>query len=385
MYSQVKHIFRKFKQFKLWKPKEDLWEHPFKRKDDEQKHPPVPDMFVLLDFLNKCNLRCIMCGNSNQTNEPEVVIDRKSFEKIAEAVFPLSRQVNLSCGYEPFVFPGIFDYVEIALKYPIPKLTLVTNATLLNRTRVERIVALGLPYLAISVDGATKETYESIRIGAEFEKLLENLRSLRQTKEEMHREKPRIQFNFVLMDKNLEEISLFIHLMSYFKPYKFVFVHHNFATPTGEQRLKIELTLKQALAECVAHKVLFEEVPSFCLTLEEIIQAYGCSVKNMPEVIHRCSDPWHFMRITPRGDVLMCPNIGEPAGNIFQSDVMDIWHGEIYNNLRAQLHNGISCAQCQSCPYSNIGLVQLRQVRDRIEQLITQQISPSPAGYNEDA
>lgn len=343
-------------------------------KSEEPEYSSGRHMFILLDFLNKCNLRCIMCGSSTPTNTPETVINHNIFEKIAEALFPVSKQVNLSCLYEPFTFKGILDYLEIAVKYHVPKLTLTTNAILLTRPKAERIVKASLPQINISIDGATKKTYESIRIGGSFDSLLKNLRNLAAVKLAMHREKPKIQFNFVLMGNNFDEVSSFIQVMSKFKPYKFVFIHRNNKLPPDDQRLKIKSTLKQALVECVAHKVLFEEVPNLCITFEEILQAYGCNLEVMPQIVHKCEDPWHFMRIAPNGDVFMCPNIGESAGNIFRTNVLDIWNGEIYNKLRKQLHTGILPANCKECPYSSMGLVQFRQLRDTIEHLISQQM-----------
>jgi radical SAM protein with 4Fe4S-binding SPASM domain len=313
-----------------------------------------------------------MCGYSTSKNIPRTIIERNSFENIAKTVFPLSGQVNFSCVYEPFTFEGILDYLETAVKYNIPKLTLTTNGLLLNRAQIEEIVTLGFPQMNISIDGATKRTYESIRIGGQFNKLIENLQNLAAIKQERNQETPRIQFNFVLMEENIEEVSLFIRIMSQFRPYKLVFVHRNNKLPSAGQRLKIEFTLKQALAECVSHKVLFEEVPNLCLSFEEILQAYGCDMEGMPQVVHQCSDPWHFMRFAPNGDVFMCPSIGEPAGNILHSPIVDIWNGEVYNKLRKQLDQGIPPSSCQSCHFSNMGLVQFRQLQDAIEHTIVQ-------------
>jgi len=328
-------------------------------------------MFILMDVINKCNLHCIMCGGYSE-NIPRTIIEKNSFKNIAETVFPLSRQVNLSCGYEPFTFEGMLDYLDIAVRYDIPKLTLTTNALLLNRKKIEQIVTLGFPQINISIDGATKEMYESIRIGGKFSKLMDNLEYLTALKQERNQETPRIQFNFVVMERNLEEVVLFIRSMSRFEPHKFVFVHLDNKLPSAALQSKIELILKQALAECVAHKVLFEEIPNLCLSIEEILQAYGCDMEGMPQVVHQCRDPWHYMRIVPSGDVFMCPMIAESAGNILHTPLNEIWNGVVYSKLRDSLDQGVPPSNCQSCHFSNMGLVQFRQLQDAMERIIVQ-------------
>ena len=48
-----------------------------------------------------------------------------------------------------------------------------TNATLLDDKRSDMLLDSGLDYLILAFDGATKETYEKYRVGAEFERTRE--------------------------------------------------------------------------------------------------------------------------------------------------------------------------------------------------------------------
>ena len=45
-----------------------------------------------------------------------------------------------------------------------------TNATLLDDKRADMLFDSGLDYLILAFDGATKETYQKYRVGAEFER-----------------------------------------------------------------------------------------------------------------------------------------------------------------------------------------------------------------------
>ena len=52
---------------------------------------------------------------------------------------------------------------------------LSTNCTHLNEQAAERLIRAGLGQIALSFDGMTKETFESIRINARFEKVKRNI------------------------------------------------------------------------------------------------------------------------------------------------------------------------------------------------------------------
>ena len=333
--------------------------------DDIHRH-----MMILLDVYNKCNLRCIMCSYPAQEDEPPISLQYADFTRIAEVFFPVSHQVNLSCAYEPLMFKGFLDYLSTALQHNVPKLTITTNATLLNRAMAEDIVRLGLPQINISVDGATRETYETIRVRASFDTLLTNLRNLAAIKKESGQLNPRIQFQLVMFAHTLHEAPEAVKLLSAFEPFKFVFIHHDYSPPTADRRPQIDATLRAALAECVAHGIILEEVPNYCLSFEEIIEAYGGRAEEAPNLAPGCLDPWSFMQITPDGNVFVCPTIRQPAGNIHQTDILEIWNGDAYRWLRDQWNRNTPPSICQACSYSNTGLVQLRRARDRMDQSI---------------
>jgi sulfatase maturation enzyme AslB (radical SAM superfamily) len=60
--------------------------------------------------------------------------------------------------------------------------------------------------IGISIDGATKQTYESLRVGGKFEKIIENLEFLKEIKNfDVH-------LHFVVQQENYHEIEEIIEL-----------------------------------------------------------------------------------------------------------------------------------------------------------------------------
>ena len=64
---------------------------------------------------------------------------------------------------EPMMHPRFFDMVAYAAGKGI-RVTTNSNLTLLNERRAAACVASGLDCLHVSIDGATAETYERIRV-----------------------------------------------------------------------------------------------------------------------------------------------------------------------------------------------------------------------------
>jgi radical SAM protein with 4Fe4S-binding SPASM domain len=86
-----------------------------------------------------------------------------------------------------------------------------TNGVALTPELSQKLIDAGLDYIIFSVDAFTKETYEKIRIGADFTKVMANINEfikLRTGK------KPIIRMQMVKMDINKHEIEDFIKFWS---------------------------------------------------------------------------------------------------------------------------------------------------------------------------
>src|SRR5947208_11247234 len=94
--------------------------------------------------------------------------------------------------------PRFFDMVAYAAERGI-QVTTNSNLTLLNDRRAERCVTSGLASLHISIDGATAETYERIRVRAHFERVVRNLERLLAARERLGSKFPHIILVVVVM------------------------------------------------------------------------------------------------------------------------------------------------------------------------------------------
>ena len=58
----------------------------------------------------------------------------------------------------------------------------------------KELIELGIERIYFSIEGATKETYEKIRVGANYDKVIDNIKRFIQLKKEMKSPIPEICF-----------------------------------------------------------------------------------------------------------------------------------------------------------------------------------------------
>jgi len=133
---------------------------------------------VVWNFTYLCNLKCKHCyedaGNSRSelsTEKAFLVIDKLS--AIASTGLPA---LSFSGG-EPLMRKDFFDVAAYAHK-KIPYLSIATNGTLLTKDNVKRLKEVGIEYVEISLDGATREVHEEFRrVPKCFEKTMEGIQN----------------------------------------------------------------------------------------------------------------------------------------------------------------------------------------------------------------
>ena len=137
-----------------------------------------------IETYNVCNLRCIMCSHPNMTRE-KVQMGMDLFKKIVdEAVASGVRGACLSNCNEPLLDPLLFERIKYAKSRGMQDVVCVSNGTLLTRDKVDKLLDSGLDSIYFSFDGATKDTYEKIRVGANFKKTRGNILRLIREREE---------------------------------------------------------------------------------------------------------------------------------------------------------------------------------------------------------
>lgn len=170
---------------------------------------PYP-LNIEIEVTTRCNKRCILCEHTHW-NEPSVDLSFKEFKKIIDQ-FPKLRWINLTGEGDAFLNK---DYLKM-IKYSKSKdvaVYLVDSFDLINKEIAEKLVQSGVDGIYISMDAATKETYEKIKVGCKFERTVENIKNLIKIKEEMKSPIPEICFRYIITTLNVHEMPKFVELV----------------------------------------------------------------------------------------------------------------------------------------------------------------------------
>lgn len=176
-------------------------------------HRPIGHLAKLyIEPTDLCNLDCSMCirhsweENSGRMGEDTFAAILASLEKM-----PHKPTVFFGGLGEPLFHPKTVEWVE-RVKAIGARVELITNGVILTEKVSRRLIAAGLDVLWVSLDGATPESYQDVRLGAELPKVLKNIDRFARLRRPAHKPTPQIGIAFVAMKRNINELPDIIRI-----------------------------------------------------------------------------------------------------------------------------------------------------------------------------
>lgn len=140
---------------------------------------------IMIEVTNACNLKCKMCYHKNMKRKIGFMSEELFRKVIKEAIDLGVENVGLYTTGEAFLHPKIFDFIKIAKQKGINYVYITTNGISLNKDKIQKIIESGLDSIKFSIDSATKEFYEEIKVGASWGKLIANIKLLKKLRDEV--------------------------------------------------------------------------------------------------------------------------------------------------------------------------------------------------------
>lgn len=172
-----------------------------------------------LNYDYTCNLQCKSCRNEKRVLDTEHQKELIRFQNafLRSPFFKHVKRLTITGAGETLsskVYMDLFKKIQ-KVDNPQLKITLRTNGLLLTPQNWERIrnVHYAIDMISISIDAATEKTYQTIRQGGNFKKLLQNLEFVKELKKQHG---IRIKFNFVVQKSNYREMPEFVTLAKRF-------------------------------------------------------------------------------------------------------------------------------------------------------------------------
>ena len=309
-----------------------------------QKFESYPS-YIEIEVTTRCNLKCTICEHT-YWNEPGRDMTFEEFKGIVDQ-FPRLKWIGLTGIGESFInkdFMRMLRYVKSKNVY----VELYDTFFFIDREVAQGLIDMKLDMLFASVDAATEETYEKIRVGSNFEKVINNVRALFELKRLNNTAYPQIAFHYIVNKDNLADIPQYIDLVQ-----------------SIAQGQPVTIQFTRMLHEFDEVKGLFAEVPQDIIDeVDNKAKLYGIDVRwneDVPEVkppIDKCIE-WTMPFIFVTGHVIPCCSGNEAGhrefqkrtamGNVFEQSIREIWNGEKYKALRRMIRKGEVPLPCRNC------------------------------------
>lgn len=320
--------------------------------------------YVQIEPVGQCNLRCQMCSiqfrKDGPPYGPPAFMKFETFTRIVDEFVGLET-LHLQGLGEPMMHPRFFEMVEYASKKGI-RVTTNSNLTLLNQKRAEQCVTSGLERLHVSIDGATAQTYDRIRVGSRFEQVVRNLELVLEARRQLGSIHPHLNLVMVVMRQNLHELPDLVRLAHQWSVEQMFVQHlcHDF----GESSLPAHY---RPMRDFVESETLLEEdlerVEHYFSEARTVARELGVNLR-LPRTrprIHppgtpgqkRCDWPWSGAYISYQGYAMPCCMVSTPDrinfGNIVDRGIEETWNSEPFESFRDRLASDEPPDVCRSC------------------------------------
>ena len=309
---------------------------------------PYP-ILLEVEISTACDLRCTMCENPLQTwGQPKQLM---SYENLVQTLdeFPHLIWIDITGIGEGLVHPRFLDMVG-EIKRRGLYLELFDPFHRWGRDVTDYMLDHGLNRIQPSVDGATKSVYESIRIGADFDVVCENLRYLFSEKLRRKMPLPIVDFHFIVQESNEHEMVPFVRLVRDLAGdarvgIQFTEILREFE---GIQAKKVPITdEKMRLVEHAAH--------------EQGVQVWwNRNSEGRAKADMKQCNAWYMPFVFVDGTVVPCCAQNERGdrpwqrqrsmGNLLADGFRSVWKGGAYSDLRRKIRKGGTPDYCEECP-----------------------------------
>ncbi|MHC4941451.1 MAG: radical SAM protein [Planctomycetota bacterium] len=343
----------------------------------EARNQAVLDHMPLwLNMTNttRCNLRCIMCNQAYGRTEI-MSMEPAIYDLIVRQFYPFLRTVQLTAIGEPMMTPKLPSKIDDMLRYGV-RLEMVTNGTLLKGDRLLEKLASASELITISLDGATPETFNSLRHGADFDEIIGNIERFNRFRmAHPPEERTHLDFNYILMKRNIRELPAFVDLAANLGARKVICSH----LVLYEEGLEDEMLIRApglsnaftaaAAARATARGIEISLPPPFPDPLairegpidplqesaamkSDPLPAEDGTVADEADEYEgeKCYFLWRRVYIGPHGEVVPCCLSGIPSmGDLGERPFPEIWNNESYQRLRRRVHTINPPAPCKDC------------------------------------
>lgn len=341
--GKFKNIYNHLWTYSLWVSK--YWQEFFLIKLFPKLGIELYPPFVEIEVTTACNLRCKICEHT-YWNEKSRNMTFDEFKMIADQ-FPNLKWAGLAGIGSSFLNKDFSKMLRHLKKTSNPTIELIDTFYNINETMASEIIDLQVDFFLISLWAATKDTYEKLMVGSDFDRSLNNIKTFIRLKKEKKSLLPAVSFHYVISKENAHEMELYLDLIHSLDADEFMIEY----TPVLHGFKEVEDMSVDISDETI------KKINEKAKKMGKFVY-YNLSFKKKKPPISKCAR-WIMPFIFATGHVVPCC-VGNEAnkrefqkeyalGNVFEQSFKDIWYGEKYTEFRKLIRQGKVPIQCKTC------------------------------------
>jgi len=146
--------------------------------------PPKNGKKIVWEITSQCNMLCKHCcadASSRVFRDEFIFSNKKLINQNIKDMLDFGIKEFYISGGEPFRVQNILLFLK-NLKKENVRVSVATNACLFNKTIIKNLSDIGIDFLHISLDGHLPKIHNTLRSGDFFNKVIRNIRIIRQYK-----------------------------------------------------------------------------------------------------------------------------------------------------------------------------------------------------------
>jgi MoaA/NifB/PqqE/SkfB family radical SAM enzyme len=271
--------------------------------------------YFLIETVNTCNARCIMCG-IDFDKKTTANMDEALFKRIVDDIGAHSDHVEKVMLYldgEPLLDKRLAKRVRRMKDAGVRTVNIATNASLLDEARSTALIKAGLDEIYFALDSMKKDVYEAIRVRLSFDQVYENIRAFIRTRDRLN-PKLMIRLQMILQDLNRDEEADF---------------RSHWSTLLGPR-----------------DQIVVQKVHNWASAVDVMRFGDEDDVNGTP-----CIALWGTCVIHVNGDVPLCcmdTKTRHRLGNAGEQPIAEIWRGKVVREMKEK-HVGGRRAEISLC------------------------------------
>jgi len=268
-------------------------------------------LYVAWQITNECNLACLHCIEESGPGKafPDELDEAQVFEVLDQIIEQDVPYLSFSGG-EPMVHPLFFRMVEHVCASGA-QLKIETNGHYLTPQNCERLATLGVKAVQVSLDGATRETFNRMRVRGEFNTAVDGIRNLRAAGVP-------VEINFSPTHFNIDQIGASVDLACELGAYSF----YTGRTMYTGNAVKAWRHVGPSEAQ---YEAFFATLRNKTEQYKGRMRVYFHEAGLLDELRYRLQHPAALLIVLPNGLVKLINALPFICGDLRRQSLPDIW------------------------------------------------------------